>query len=280
MLYPTESDLRSRISSSIANVLHVDKQPEIPAASVRSEYSTACRYWLAHLVFVALTRQGAILLDLSRNRYLGIGPAEVQLLERIVEDWPARFPGAATPSDQFVIEGELIDWLLAGGIIRLGPKEPRAIPQTTIRLDGELVAVGDEIDSTASLRIGHVVCFFYSLIAISLALRLRPIASILQSIHARRTAAGLDGYTFDWKRASEFVSVFRRIRPYIFIAGGHCLLHALTLIRFLAHYSEFPQLVLGVKVDPWGAHSWVQHSNFLLDTNPEKVSGFTAILAV
>jgi hypothetical protein len=230
-------------------------------------------------VFVARTRHGAILLDLNRNRYLGVGPAETKVLERVVEDWPARSSDFLTPSVH-VGEKELIDSFSSSGIIRLGPHEPRSIPQASVRLDGELVAIGDEIDAAASVHVGHVVFFIYALITSSLALRFRSIASIILSIHARRVVAVRNGHDFDWRRASELVSIFRLIRPYVFIAGGNCLLHALTLVRFLAHYNEFPQLVLGVKVDPWGAHSWVQHGNYLLDTNPEKVCDFTAILAV
>ena len=251
---------------------------ESTSRGARGEASNGSRYWLANLVFVALTRHGAILLDLNRNRYLGVGRAETQALECVIEDWPARSSDFFTPSRR-IAEKKLIDSFWNRGIIRFGPHEPRAIPQTSVRLDGELVAIGDEIDSAAGVYISHVLIFFHALIASYLALRFQPIASVIQRVHARRAAAIRNGNDFDWRRASEFVSIFRRIRPYAFVAGGHCLLHALALVRFLAHYDEFPQMVLGVKVDPWGAHSWVQHGNFLLDTNPEKVCSFTAILA-
>jgi hypothetical protein len=245
---------------------------------MRGELSNGSRYWLANLVFVAPTRHGAILLDLKRNRYFGVGRAESQALQRMIEDWPAQPSDPFTPSRN-IREKELIDSFSNQGIIHFGLQQPRAIPQTNVRLDGELVAIGDEIESAARVGISHVLVFLYTLIASHFALRFKPIASVIRRVHARRVATIRNGYDFDWRRASEFVSIFRRIRPYVFVAGGHCLLHALTLVRFLAHYNEFPQLVLGVKVDPWGAHSWVQHGKFLLDTNPEKVCGFIAILA-
>jgi hypothetical protein len=269
---------RPRIPTCDSATELVNELSECATPAGCAKASSSSRYWLANLVFVAQTRHGAILLDLRRNRYLGIGQAEARELERVVEDWPARSSDLSPPS-QRIAEQELIDSFSSRGFIRLGPHEPRAIPQASVRLDGELVAIGDEIDSDARTSIGHVAVFFYALIASFFVLRFRPIASVIQRIHMRRTAAIRNGYDFDWKRTSEFVSIFRRIRPYAFVAGGHCLLHALTLVRFLAHYNEFPRLVLGVKVDPWGAHSWVQHGNFLLDTNPEKVCGFTVILA-
>jgi hypothetical protein len=231
-------------------------------------------------VFVARTRHGAVILDLNSDRYLGVGPAETQVLERMVEDWPARPANSIESLRLTIAERELIDALSSSGIIRPGTRKTSTLPQLSVRLDGELVAIGDEIDAAAKVKIGHIAFFFYALIAISLSLRFRSISSLIQNVHRRRAAGIRNDHDFDWRRASEFVSIFRRIRPYAFIAGGHCLLHTLTLVRFLAHYNQFPRLVLGVKVDPWGAHSWVQHGNFLLDTNPEKVCGFTPILAV
>jgi hypothetical protein len=269
-----------RTSLSESPVSSADENSIFSRPSASCEVSDSHRYWLANLVFVAPTRNGAIILDLSRNRYLGVGQNETRALEQVVEDWPVRSVNLKKPPNRYIANSELIDSLSSIGLIRLGTHEPCAIPKTSICLDGELIAIGDEIDATANVCIGHVLVFLYALISSSLALRFRSISSIIQHIHARRATAARIGNDFDWRRATELVSIFRRIRPYAFVAGGNCLLHALTLVRFLAHYDEFPQLVLGVKVDPWGAHSWVQHGNFLLDTNPEKVCGFTAILAV
>jgi hypothetical protein len=274
-----ERNARTRMPTSDSPIERANEHSEAGDPAVCRKASNGSRYWLANLVFVAPTRYGAIILDLGRNRYLGIGQVETFALERVVEDWPARSSDSLAPS-RHIAEKELIDSLASSGIIRLGPRMPRAIPQAAVHLDGELVAIGDEIDAAASIHLGHIVFFVYTLIASYFALRFQPIASVIQSVHAHRLAAIRGGYDFDLRRASEFVSIFRRIRPYVFVAGGNCLLHALTLVRFLAHYNQFPHLVLGVKVDPWGAHSWVQYGNFLLDTNPEKVCGFTAILAV
>jgi hypothetical protein len=275
-----ECNIEHHASPSESTAPPADEHSGSSSPAVSCKVSNSHRYWLANLVFVARTRHGAVILDLNRNRYLGVGPAETQALERLVEDWPARSANVLKPSHRFIVEKELIDSLSSRGIIRLGTRKTSSIPPLSVRLDGELVAIGDEIDAAASVQIGHVVFFLYALIANFLALRFLSISSLIQNVHARRAAGIRDSYDFDWRRASEFVSIFRRIRPYAFIAGGHCLLHALTLVRFLAHYDQYPQLVFGVKVDPWSAHSWVQQGNFLLDTNPEKVCGFTPILAI
>jgi hypothetical protein len=84
----------------------------------------------------------------------------------------------------------------------------------------------------------------------------------------------------DIGKLAAMVDVFRRLRPFVFAAEGRCLLHALTLIRFLSHYQLHPEWVMGVKTQPCGAHSWVQWDRYLLDSNPEKVCGYTPIMMV
>jgi hypothetical protein len=274
-----ERNIQTCISTLDAAIQRANECSDCATPAACRKAPNGSRYWLANLVFVAQTRHGAILLDLSSNRFLGVAQAETLVLQRVIEDWPARSSDFSMRSRP-IAEKMLIHSLSSRGLIRFGQREPREIPHTSVRLDGELIAIGDEIDTDVRVSIGHVVLFFYSFIASFLALRFRAMAAVIRGIHARRSAAIHNVDEFDWRSASNLVSIFRRIRPYAFVASGHCLLHALTLVRFLAHYDVFPELVLGVKVDPWGAHSWVQHGNLLLDTNPEKVCGFTVILAV
>ena len=52
------------------------------------------------------------------------------------------------------------------------------------------------------------------------------------------------------------------------------------LVKFLASYQVHPTWVIGVRTKPWAAHSWVQQGTLLLDSNPEEVCEYTAILAI
>jgi hypothetical protein len=66
----------------------------------------------------------------------------------------------------------------------------------------------------------------------------------------------------------------------VFAAEGRCLLHALTLVKFLNRCGFYPDWVIGVTTQPWAAHSWVQWGSFLLDTTPENVCHYTPIMVV
>jgi hypothetical protein len=152
--------------------------------------------------------------------------------------------------------------------------------RSTFSLEGDLASVGDEIVARMPVRPAHVFSFLFSLLSAFFSLRFLPFNFTVKVVHKRKARAIAKGYYFDAYRAAQLTFVFRRLRPYFFSANGHCIIHALALVNFMATYGEFPSWVLGVRTEPWGAHSWVQHENFLFDTNPAKVCPYDPLLSV
>jgi hypothetical protein len=256
--------------------------PSLDAGDVPLLSDLATRHSLAPSIFVASTRNGAVLLDLARNRYFGVGPNEARVLEcldgRSLTSATGACPATSAACQRDMDESSIK--LLADMGIILSGRPAREIVSAHVRLDGALTAIGDEITQPVVVRAGHGAAVVKALIVSWYSLRFRPLASTVRSVYKRRSAAIARGYIPDPRKLAELVCIFRCIRPFLFTASGHCMLHALTLAAFLARYGEFPLWVMGVKVDPWAAHSWVQQDGFLLDTNPEKVCKFNPILAV
>ena len=75
--------------------------------------------------------------------------------------------------------------------------------------------------------------------------------------------------------ASDFLAA-RRIIP----VEPNCLSDSLTLARYLARRSEFPSIVFGVKIDPFGAHCWLQTGSEILNDAGDRVREFTPVLVV
>jgi hypothetical protein len=170
--------------------------------------------------------------------------------------------------------------MLEAGILQKIPPLLDGLACSSISLDGSLASIGDEIVQKAPAKPAHLAAVLYSLLSAAFCLRCLSLESTVRRVSIKKTRAILGGYTFNLERVASLVFIFRRIRPMLFVADGHCLLHALTLVNFLAIYNEFPCWVLGIKTEPWGAHSWVQFGDYLLDTNPEKVCAYEPILAV
>jgi hypothetical protein len=145
---------------------------------------------------------------------------------------------------------------------------------------GEWVSVGDEFEVRGRIMPRDIKNFVSAYCWARCSLAWQPFAVVVDKVRTRkiRGAGGINGC--DPRRTAAMVDIFRRLRPFVFAAEGRCLLHALTLVRFLSQYDFHPEWVIGVTTQPWGAHSWVQWGSFLLDSNPEKVCGYTPIMVV
>jgi hypothetical protein len=257
-------------------VSDTDTQSSISGVGGRHEYS------LAPFIFLCPTRAGVVLLDLKRNRYLGLSCTDALVLSKSVNGFPK--VGQWIDCEAGASAGKsptiLLDSLLADGIVTSGPAGSNEVISTEIRLHGSLVSIGEEIIEKCRVRPTHLVNFLVCLLSSAASLRCIPLRYIVRRVYRRRSRAIASGYTPNLSHVSELVDAFRSIRPYFFLAKDHCLLHALTLVHYLACYDEFPLWVFGVATDPWAAHSWVQYDEFLLDCNPEQVCSLEPILAI
>jgi hypothetical protein len=239
------------------------------------------QFWIARHVHVCVTPDGSVVLDLKRDKYLGFGREQTEILSTAVNSWP--FPSWPCDPDR-------LDWgaarLLCESLQKDGMLTIECEPRNLINrapivdMKAELISVGDEVEIAGRVRVGHVTQFFGSYLWARCSLAHRSFLSIVEAIRSRKASRAGADYAYDIFRLAKMVDIFRQLRPYVFAAEGRCLLHALTLIRFLSRYDFYPEWVIGVVTQPWGAHSWVQRGNFLLDTNPEKVCQYTPILVV
>jgi hypothetical protein len=260
----------------------VSKQKAAAHPSAKTE-DIGASYYLANHVFARAIRHGVVLLDVRRNRYIGLDPTDGASLAGVVSNWPAqRITAQNTPAA--ALDGPrmngLVRTLLDARVLQPFPPSDCSVRRFTFSLEGDLASVGDEIIVRTPVHVGHVVSFLFSLLCAFLSLRFLPLNFTVAMVRRKKTRASAKGYCFDAHRAAQLTFVFRRLRPYLFSADGHCIIHALTLVNFMALYGEFPSWVLGVRTEPWGAHSWVQYENLLLDTNPAKVCPYEPLLSV
>jgi hypothetical protein len=226
-----------------------------------------------------VTATGAVLLDLKRNRYFGLGYREARSLSTLAANWAA----ASTPSGQSLepMQAEdaarLADALVkAGFLTQVAPPEPG--PRfVAIDCHATLTSVGYELSAAPRMHLHHIVAFLRACIWAKRAVDSRPLYSIACEIAESKAGITHDN---DLEHTIALVSVFRRLRPYAFAAKDQCLFHALALLKFLAHYNIHPTWVIAVRPTPWAAHSWLQLGTFVLDCNPEEISGYTPILAL
>jgi hypothetical protein len=254
-------------------------------------------YRIPSHVHVCVTGDGSVLLDLKRNKYFGLGRDETVLLTAAVDEWPkpswlcglkkSRNREDSERVCRSLLEAKLL--VEVGALALRRDSEGRCntcVPESaerviaSIDMKAPFVSVGDELEVRAAVRPRHVVSFVAAYGWALHTLRFRPLAATVASLRSTKNQRLSSGARWEMTHLAGLVDIFRRLRPYLFAADGHCLVHALTLIKFLGSQDVFPEWVIGVATQPWGAHSWVQWGNYLLDTNPEKICRYSPILVV
>ncbi len=104
-------------------------------------------------------------------------------------------------------------------------------------------------------------------------IRQRPIAELLAGIE-RRSAAGRAS-TASPSAAARFAAARRFV-----LVPRNCLTDSIALMLWLKGRGQGASLVFGVKLNPFGAHCWVQSDQLLLNDHVEHVERFTPVRAI
>jgi hypothetical protein len=250
----------------------------------KSVLSGSRRFGIPAHIHVCVTAAGCVILDLRRDKYLGLGREQTEFLADAVPGWPQPVWQRSLCRDRHACseaENATCESLLADSVLERISEGEEARNVVALRdMRGELISIGDELEVSGRVTLGRTVHFLAACCWARYSLAWRPFSSVVEEVRARKARAAHGVRAWEIRRLATMVDVFRRLRPFVFAAEGHCLLHALALIRFLSGYQLHPEWAIGVTTQPWGAHSWVQCGNYLLDSNPEKVCGFTPILMV
>jgi hypothetical protein len=240
--------------------------------------SAAAPYWIPTHVRACSAGAVTVLLDLKRNRYFGVGARETRALRTLAANWSDACTQTSDAIEPMASEeaARIADALENAGLMsRTAPLE-RLDSSRRVEVDGQLRDIG-AAGRNVTIGARDALRFLRACLWARGSLRARPLFELACELSRCRSAAGS---TFDETRAIELARIFRALRPYAFAAHDRCLFHALALVKFLSYHDVFPLWVIGVRVRPWAAHSWVQQGSLVLDGNPEQICQYTPIFAV
>ncbi|HEY6644102.1 lasso peptide biosynthesis B2 protein [Povalibacter sp.] len=218
-------------------------------------------YQLPAHVRMCHTARGPVFLDLKHNRYFGLALAGDTPLRKILNETTEEEEPAPP----------LIHQLVRTGLIepRTDPcshcAAPAFHPATISFLQ---LITPDTFDGASALRFIHA--YLWARHAMH-----RRLWDVMKDLEQRRQRC-------DTPTTAAHVAMlskgFHRLRPYTFTARNQCLLHALALLHYLASSRIAATWMIGVHTQPWGAHSWVQWQDMVLDATPEQALRYTPIL--
>lgn len=227
-----------------------------------------------------------VLLDLQRDKYVGVDREQMASLAATVKGWPwggvpplASSPATDAGRSSTARADAVVGKMLAAGMLTTDPaigKEAKPVEMPW----PEAALIEEDLEWRPEVNVGHVLQFLRATATTALAMRLRSIAFVIGRARSRKAGGSRNRQALDLKAARTLVSAFIRLRPLLFGAQDACLFDSLALIRFLSYYGIFPTCVIGVQTGPFGAHAWVQHEAVVFNDAPEYVRRYTPILTV
>lgn len=255
------------------------------------------RFSLASHVRACACDENVVLLDLRTNRYLGIDARASHSLAHSVVDWPSfdrsiaasRIP-TESPLD-IGSSGELLHRLWAQGLLVAAPEQTAdersdagTLPIRQLDIDEALSTIELDGPDTAqgplTRQVRQTLRFTASVGIAACWLRSRSLLWIANAIAARRARAMAPPSSESLESMWPAMETFERLRPLVFTSRSQCLLDSLALVRFLGLDGFMPRWVIGVRLAPFAAHSWVQCGPVVLNDQHEFVRQFRPILAV
>jgi len=214
-----------------------------------------------------LTGGRAVFLDTRQNRYFRLGSQPEATFRALV----------ARGGEPDLDVGPLVRLGVLQAVADEGCRlNPAAAPAPTRSLveDGRAVAPPD---AGLTLEVVSAVVMSWA------SLKCLSLASVVERHRAMRQRRRIpDRGAQPRSRAGDIFSIsasFNRTRRIVPI-DTVCLLDSLALHRVLVHRGQCPLLVIGVRLNPFAAHCWVQTDDIVLNDAVERATTYTPILVI
>lgn len=230
------------------------------------------RYLLPRWVHVAFTTDGAIFLDLRRDRYIGLDLSKASTLRRMLDD-------ASSPAGD---ANEVASELMAQGLLRMGMGDAQTRPLAATLGEHPDSLLLDTIDELPPrFRVLHVARFVMACATVWLWLHLGSLERVVRYLQIRKQRLPRTAERLDRGEIDDLVRVFVNLRTFVYTAREHCLYDSLVLFDFLRRFGVAATCIFGVRTLPFGAHCWVQIDRRLAtEVSIEEISAFKPIFVM
>jgi hypothetical protein len=141
------------------------------------------------------------------------------------------------------------------------------------------------LDSFASHRrpeafARHVAAVCLSTTYAHVMLKYRSFNTLLRHLRSRKSSQASSSVQPPIAQVQKLVAIFVWLRPFVYAEANACLFDSVALADFLYRHQIFPEILIGVRTQPFAAHSWVQHHGFVLNSIPDDLTSYTPILSI
>jgi hypothetical protein len=247
------------------------------ATESRAEPAVPPAYFLSVHAYCCEFDDGAILLDLRSDTYLGIDAQHLSNLRARIGNWPDsdRSDRAVEHHDVSATESLLVD-LLSRGVLTTTPTSRQSSPAPNPTT--ALTVTGSE-RMRSGIPLTHIAKFFIALLVVMACLKRNRLPALLGRLRQRQSSIHR-GIVVTREEIVERLASFLRLRIWCYTAHQRCLFDSLVLTVYLTS-AEIPcTFVIGVASKPFLAHSWVQIGDSVLNDTAEHTQNFKTILNI
>lgn len=202
-----------------------------------------------------------LFLDLANDRYFALEQRAEASFCKIVEEGS-------------ISEAELapLSTMIERGYLLLAPAGSRPTPCPYLRRP-----VRSLVEGAGRARFGDVVHAVARLAIASSALKRRPLRTVIRHLVERKARTSLPPAPED--ELSEIAAALKASRL-VATPLDQCLPRSIAAMHMLLDRGWSSELVVGVRLQPFAAHCWLQSNQLLVNESVEQVRNFTPILVI
>lgn len=198
-----------------------------------------------------------VFLDEARNRYFLLKPAERDLFVH------AAGGGTLTPVE--------LERLVERGVVQADSERGEPLHET----EAEPAAASVVEDCGPDAMPASTRAVAASLARMVWRKRTKSFRALLDDMRSLKRP----GYPLDLDRACSLAKGFNRARANVPVKPV-CLPDSMALMSFLARHRVGANLVIGVRLNPFGAHCWVQAGDLLLNETTDMAARYQPIRVI
>ena len=249
-------------------------------SAIETAAAIECRealHFLARDVYACELPQGAVFLDLRSLKYFALEKNFLPVFPEVVRNWRSHCPVSKSPAFGTPSPSDLSQLLQSKGFLS---HERQISPYFT-----DLPRAVSACSPNWSLRTSYL-SHLAMLMRVSRAYTTAKAALDSQTLCSllARLARSKATPTYRHSRAIQdptyLLTAFAKARAWLYTARDRCLIDSLVLTYVLRKYNVAAHFCIGVDLQPFSAHAWVQLGSLVIDDSVEHVLKFTPLVCV
>lgn len=212
-------------------------------------------------------------MDLRQDRYLCLDRRNSLMLQTI--GVASRDNGYRNAAELSKYGASIVRALANRGLLASRESQGKSLELTLHRLPEQSLAISS-LQPRNAFHWRFLCSFLAACLVTSYQLRATHIERTVRTVSRRKSHQKNVHAAF---ALADLVHIFSLLRP-LYPREYLCLFDSLCLVHFLAHFRHHPEWIFGVKLEPFGAHCWVQSGDTVLNDAAEVVRQYTPILVV